>query len=401
MSLCDACRDETCVSTVTRADSTCDSTAPAADASGKLFDLALDSSGRDCVHGFSGAAEEMGARITVLEAKIELLLRPPAHAAVTPAAAPAPAFVFTSPQVPQSPTAIETQLRNGLQEAKAVIQFQAARWATELEKLAVREKEMAELRALLAIKLKENEKLKAALPITVYDPTEFGPRAQLTSRQQEQSPQQEEDTVSTVEVEMATPTKVTSQQRKYDASPEERGSVSRAGGRSRSPSPVGGPIFKLADWAATAGQWAAAAIAGRDKSQSTRQVLWLQGQVKDASPAADTEQAAAAAAAAAAAEGAAVAAAAEALAAAAAAAEALAAAAAAAAEAEAEPGDEGTGSGQFRVGGTESDEDSEEDEEVSEPDDYRICGRRGLYGRLARNHEALLSPEPPLSMSAR
>ena len=50
--------------------------------------------------------------------------------------------------------------------------------------------------------------------------------------------------------------------------------------------------------------------------------------------------------------------------------EAAAAAAAAAAEAAAAAGDKGTGSGLFRVGDTESDEDNEEDEEVSESDDY-------------------------------
>ena len=140
----------------------------------------------------SHAEQEMGARITVLEEKFELFSRQPASAAVTPTANLAPAFVFASAPVPQSPTAIETQLRIGLQDATAVIQFQAARWDTELERVAVREKERekerAELRALLASKIKENEKLKAALPITVYDPTEFGPRAQLTIRQQEQPP---------------------------------------------------------------------------------------------------------------------------------------------------------------------------------------------------------------------
>ena len=143
--------------------------------------------------------------------------------------------MFASAPVPQSPTAIETQLRIGLQEATAVIQFQAARWDTELERVAVREKErekeMAELRALLASKIKENEQLKAALPIAVYDPTEFGPRAQLTIRQQlEGQPPHEEETAFTVEVKMATPATVTSQLRQYDASPEVRGSVSRGGG---------------------------------------------------------------------------------------------------------------------------------------------------------------------------
>jgi hypothetical protein len=70
--------------------------------------------------------------------------------------------------------------------------------------MAVREKEMAELRALLASQIKENEKLKAAPPRTVYDPAEYGPRAHLTIRQQEQPAQQEEERVFTVEVKMAT-----------------------------------------------------------------------------------------------------------------------------------------------------------------------------------------------------
>ena len=103
------------------------------------------------------------------------------------------------------------------------------------------EEEMAELRALLASKIKENEELKAAPPKTVHDPTQYGPRAQLTIRQQEQPPQQEEETVFTVEVKTATPEKVTSQQSQYDASPDLRGSVSREGGRSRSPSPISSP----------------------------------------------------------------------------------------------------------------------------------------------------------------
>ena len=136
--------------------------------------------------------QEMGARISVLEEKFELFSRQSAPAAAPPAATPAPAFVFASPPVPQPPTAIESQLRIALQEAKAVTDFQAARWDTELEKMAVREKkkeeEMVELRALLASKIKENEQLKAAIPQTVYDPALFGPRAQLTIRQQEQPP---------------------------------------------------------------------------------------------------------------------------------------------------------------------------------------------------------------------
>jgi hypothetical protein len=144
----------------------------------------------------SHAEQRMGARISVLEEKFELFSRQSAPAAAPPAATPAPAFVFASPPVPQPPTAIESQLRIALQEAKAVTDFQAARWDTELEKMAVREKkkeeEMAELRALLASKIKENEQLKAAIPQTVYDPAVFGPRAQLTIKQQEQPPQEEE-----------------------------------------------------------------------------------------------------------------------------------------------------------------------------------------------------------------
>ena len=262
--------------------------------------------------------------------------------------------------MPQPPTAIESQLRIALQEAKAVTDFQAARWDTELEKMAVREKkkeeEMAELRALLASKIKENEQLKAAIPQTVYDPALFGPRAQLTIKQQEQPPQ-EEEMVFTVEVKMATPEKVTSQQSQYDASPEVRGSVSREGGRSRSPSPISSPR-------------AAAAAAKqqpnrRSQHQPIRKDLLLQWEAQvEANVAevaalleADTEEEAAAELAQAAAAEAAAAAAAE-------------AAAAAAAEAAAAAGDKGTGSGQFRVGDTESDEDNEEDEEGSESDGY-------------------------------
>ena len=88
----------------------------------------------------SHAEQEMGARISVLEEKFELFSRQSAPAAAPPAATPAPAFVFASPPVPQPPTAIESQLRIALQEAKAVTDFQAARWDTELEKMAVREK---------------------------------------------------------------------------------------------------------------------------------------------------------------------------------------------------------------------------------------------------------------------
>ena len=301
----------------------------------------------------SHAEQEMGARISVLEEKFELFSRQPAPAAATPAAM-APAFVFASPSVPQPPTAIETQLRKALEEAMAVTKFQAARWDTEFERRTVREKkqeeEMAELRALLASKIKENEELKAAPPKTVHDPTQYGPRAQLTIRQQEQPPQQEEETVFTVEVKMATPEKVTSQQSQYDASPELRGPASREGGRSRSPSPISSPR-------------AAAAAAkqqpnGRSQYPPIRKDLLLQWTAQvDANVAevvalleADTEEEAAA----------------ESAQAAAAEAE----AAAAAAEAAAAAGAKGTGSGQFRVGDTESDEDSEKDEEVSESDDY-------------------------------
>jgi hypothetical protein len=288
--------------------------------------------------------QEMGARISVLEEKFELFSRQSAPAAAPPAATPAPAFVFASPPVPQPPTAIESQLRIALQEAKAVTDFQAARWDTELEKMAVREKkkeeEMAELRALLASKIKENEQLRAAIPQSVYNPAQFGPRAQLTIRQQEQPPQ-EEEMVFTVEVKMATPEKVTSQQSQYDASPEVRGSVSREGGRSRSPSPISSPR-------------AAAAAAKqqpnrRSQHQPIRKDLLLQWEAQvEANVAevaalleADTEEEAAAEL-----------------------------AQAAAAEAAAAAGAKGTGSGQFRVGDTESDEDSEKDEEVSESDDY-------------------------------